>query len=155
VSRAGEEDLRDRSLGLFYYVDSICYGAERLGDPRTVPLLKQMHGSPLFHNRVSRGGFEPDFFLERQAYLELVICRALARCGDVSGLARLIDYLDDARAPLAEHAHAELVAITGQNFGKDREAWKRWLAQNGGKLRPVPVDEPNEPVQAWEDAYRL
>jgi hypothetical protein len=154
AAEAGEEDLRDRTLGLFYYVDAICFGAERLGDPQAVRLLRRMHGSPLFHQRANRGGpgrFETDYFLERQAHLELVIARALARCGDGLGLAILVDYLDDNRALLARHARSELARITGQDFGLDPAAWRAWIAQTKARLRPVPLAGPTEPQRAWEE----
>jgi hypothetical protein len=85
--------------------------------------------------------FEADVFLERRASLELAIGRALARCASPSGYRVLITYLDDTRALLAEHAHDELVAITGQDFGKDAAAWTRWLAAAGGALAPRPMLE--------------
>lgn len=131
IAEASAGDIRDRNLGLFYYVDAVCYGAERLGDARAVPFLRRMAANPIFSGRSVTAGFEPDFFLERQAYLEIVIARALARCGDRRGFETLITYLTDARALLAEHAHSELQSITGEDFGKEREAWFNWLDATG------------------------
>ena len=34
------------------------------------------------------------------------------------------------RALLAEQAHSHLVAITHEDFGKDREAWTGWLERS-------------------------
>jgi hypothetical protein len=45
------------------------------------------------------------------------------------GFVILINYLRDLRAIMAEHAHTELVAITGQDFGKDPAAWGEWLSR--------------------------
>jgi flavin-dependent dehydrogenase len=151
ITAAGAKDIRDRFLNLFSYVDSICYGAERLGDRHAIPLLKRMHRNPIFQNRVVRESFETDYFLERQAYLEMVIARALACCGDETGYETLTDYLEDDRALLAEHAHSELVRLTGQDFGKDRQAWRSWLAQTKHQRKPLPLEEPMEPVTAWNE----
>jgi ribulose 1,5-bisphosphate synthetase/thiazole synthase len=151
IAETIEADIRDRNLGLFFYVDAICFGAERLGDPRAVPFLKRIHACPTFRGRSASEGFETDFFLERQAYLELVIARALARCGDKEGYAVLISYLNDARALLAEHAHSELKAITGQDFGKDAQGWHAWLSATELWRVPHPVQEPNEAIQAWDE----
>jgi hypothetical protein len=151
IAETDEADIRDRNLGLFYYLDAVCFGAERLGDARAVPFLKRLHAHRAFHNRGVATGFQPDFFLERMAYLELVIGRAMARCGAREGYQVLIDYLKDARALLAEHAHSELRAITGQDFGKDAQRWHAWLTETDVWREPHPVAEPGEAVQAWDE----
>ncbi len=150
LASISDEDLRDRYKGIFYYVDAVCFGAERLGNPTAVPLLTKLHGYPPLHAQVAPSGFQPDFFAERQSYLELVIGRALARCGSPHGIVTLISYLGDTRALLAEHAHAELVAITGEDFGKDMAAWGRWLEGASDGLQPVPWSKPSEAVMAWD-----
>jgi hypothetical protein len=121
---ADADDVRDRRKGTFYYVEAVCLGAQQLGDERAVPLLQRLHARPALRGNVCNSGFQPDFFQERQAMMELMIGRALARCGSRDGLHILIEYLDDVRAPLAEQAHSHLIDITGQNFGKDRQAWQ-------------------------------
>lgn len=151
IAETRVDDIRNRYLGLFYYVDAVCFGAERLGDPQAVSFLRRIHSNPSFNNRSLPEGFEQDYFLERQAYLELVIGRALARLGDREGLDVLIRYLTDARALLAEHAHSELRAITGEDFGKDSERWQEWLSTSDGWRSPRPVMEQNEAVTAWNE----
>ena len=149
VAAAAPEDFQNGMLGLFYYVDALCSGLERLGAPEGIPLLEKIHSSPLFCEQSTPHGdlpnFQADFLLERRAYLELVIARALARCASPRGLRVLIEYLDDARALLAEHAHAELKAITGEDFGKDPAAWSRWLDQHEDSLQPAPWQMPTDP----------
>lgn len=152
IAETGAEAIRDRHLGLFYYVDAVCFGAERLGDPRAASFLKRIHAHPAFYNRSQPEGFEQDYFMERQAYLELVIGRALARLGDRDGFDVLVRYLTDARALLAEHAHSELRAITGEDFGKDSERWQEWLSTSDGWQTPHPVAEPNEAAAAWNES---
>jgi hypothetical protein len=146
-----DEDFRDGLKAPFYYVDALCYGAERLGDPRAVPMLLRLHSHPLLHGQVSRHGAQPDYMLERLATLELVIGRALARCGSPLGVQILTGYLDDARSLLAEHAHRELARISGHDFGKDAAAWQSWLAGQGGRLSPAAWRAPTDAQRAWEE----
>jgi hypothetical protein len=144
------EDFYEEMQGVFYYVDVVCAAAERLADAGMVPPLRTLHGYPLFHGLTSYGGFQPDFIQERLSYLEVVIGRALARCGSADGYIVLISYLNDNRALLAEHAHSELAAITGADFGKDSSAWSGWLEANADDLPRVPWSKPTEPMQMWE-----
>jgi hypothetical protein len=125
-----QESIRDRFKGIFYYVDAVCFGAERLGDPAAIRILEKLHACAPLRDQVARGGFQPDFFYERQAMLELAIGRALARCGSPRGMAVLIAYVEDNRALLAEQAHTQLVAISGQDYGKDSQAWNDWFEGN-------------------------
>lgn len=145
-----EADIRDRDKGIFYYVDAVCLGIERLAGPGAVPMLHRLHSYAPFRDQVCPQGFQADFFYERQAYLELVIGRTLARCGSLEGYAVLVNYLDDARSLLAEHAHSELKAISGQDLGKDAEAWHRWLARQKFNLPVKPWKELTEPKRAWK-----
>jgi hypothetical protein len=118
-----EEGIRDRREGIFYYVEALAWSAEHLGHSGAIPMLRRLHSFPVLRDQVAREGFQADFFLERQAMLELMLARALARCGAEEGIALLIEYLDDVRALLAEQAHDHLVAITGMDLGKDAGAW--------------------------------
>ncbi|MBO9610142.1 MAG: FAD-dependent oxidoreductase [Paenibacillaceae bacterium] len=117
------EKLTDGSHGLFYYVDSLCDIAERLGSPACIPILRRLLQEPLFHGRKSNTAFQPDFFEERAAYLELVTARSLARCGDPEGLRVLAAYLGDTRKLLVAHAHRELQRITGWRLPAEAEQW--------------------------------
>jgi len=123
-----EERFRDPMSGVFHYVDAACDIAERLGDPQCVPALRRLHQEPLFHNRVTTAPVTPDFFAERAAFLELTICRALARCGAPEGLEVLVQYLCDSRRPLVRHAHQELVRLSGRALPPDPDVWRGWLA---------------------------
>ena len=150
-----EQDFYDDMKGVFYYVDAICSGVERLGADVAVPILQRLHAYAPFHDKTRYSGFQPDYVEERLAYLELVIGRALARCGSPDGYVILISYLTDSRALLAEHAHTELAAITGENHGKDAQAWSRWLEFNGDDLRPAPWRPATDPVSAWGETILL
>jgi flavin-dependent dehydrogenase len=143
------EDFYEEMQGVFYYVDVVCAAAERLASAQMIPPLKKLHNYPLFHGLMSYGGFQPDFIQERLSYLEVVIGRALARCGSADGFIVLISYLSDNRALLAEHAHSELTAITGADFGKNARAWSAWLEAHADDLPRKPWAKPTEPMQMW------
>jgi hypothetical protein len=121
------EKLKDPRHGLFFYVDSLCHIAEMLASPELIHSLSEMHRDPLFYRHATKELIQPDFMEERRSYLELVIARALARCGGKDGLAALAEYLNDSRKMLARHAHLELVRITGKDLGKTKEDWTQWI----------------------------
>ena len=143
-------DVESGVKGIFYYVEAVCAGAERLGDAAAIPLLRRLHGYAPFHDLVCRHGFQADFFAERRSHLELLIARALARCGSPYGAAVLIDYLDDVRALLASHAYSELAAISGHDLGQETAPWGEWLERQGEALAPKPYRCPTEAMLVWE-----
>jgi ribulose 1,5-bisphosphate synthetase/thiazole synthase len=149
LQTAIEEDVWSQEKCLFHYVDAVCIGAEQLGDPAAIPILKQLHRYAPFRHKELLNGFQAGYLKERAAYLEVVIGRALARCGSPDGVILLINYLNDVRANLAEQAHDHLVAVTGQDFGNDTAAWSQWLEMEGDDLKPVPWMEPTDPLAAW------
>ena len=146
-----QEEMVERFVSRYFYVDAVCYGAERLGNPRAVPALRKLHSYAPLRDRQSYAGYEADWFHERMAHLEVVIGRSLARCGSAEGCAILINYLDDVRTVLAEHAHAELARIAGCDLGKDAQAWRQWLAAHGEGLKPAPWTRPTDAVLAWDE----
>jgi hypothetical protein len=148
------DDVRDRNSGVFHYTGAPCAGVERWGKARAIPLLMQLQRYPPFRHHLCTAGVQPDYFQERQAYLEVVIGRTLARVGSPHGLLLLIAYLDDVRALLVEHAHSELISISGQDFGNSA-AWSHWLESVGDDLQPTPWRQSSDPVQAWGRSYWL
>jgi hypothetical protein len=151
LATATADEIVDKESSYYYYVAGVCFGAERLGDPTAVPTLEQLHSYAPFRHHLHTAGMQADFLQERMAYLELIIGRALARCASPKGYVMLISYLEDLRALMAEHAHTELTAITGQDLGKDGAAWSEWLEQQGDSLAPNPWQQPSDPVRAWGD----
>lgn len=134
-----EEDFKDAMLGLYYYIDAVCKGAERLGKPAAVPALLKMHNIPCIKGQQCYRGAHADYFLERRAMLELSIGRALARCGHVSGYHILITYTEDYRSLLKQQAQIELMRLTGQPAAElERTAWEKWLKENQQKIQPAP-----------------
>ena len=149
LRHASEEDVTSENKAIYHYVDAVCVGAEQLGDPSAVPILQQLYRYPVFHGNVLEKGFQANYLKERQAYLEVVIGRSMARCGSPEGLVVSINFLNDARGLLAEQAHDELVDITGKNFGKDVNAWTEWLEAEGEHLKPKPWDRVTEAREVW------
>ncbi|WP_274652260.1 FAD-dependent oxidoreductase [Paenibacillus humicola] len=135
-----EDDFKDTWKGIYYYIDAVCQGAERLGDPDAVPALERLHRIPYLNGQQSGQGYQQDYFLERRAMLELAIGRAMAACGRPEGFETLIGYLADARSLLARQALLTLRRLSGMPFGKDPAAWREWLASAGPELQPRPLD---------------
>lgn len=140
-----EEDFKDPFKGTFYYVDAVCYGAELLGDTKTIHTLNKIHAQRCLRDLVVEDELQVDFMHERRALLELGIGRALARCGSTDGVEILISYLNDNRALLAEFAHTTLVSVTGEDYGKDTTAWSTWLVEGKNSFKPCPLlERPHE-----------
>jgi flavin-dependent dehydrogenase len=137
----GPKDFYSQNLGLFYYIDAVCYGAELLGSEEVIPALKRLHACEYLKNQSLKSGIEAEFILERRGLLELNIGRALARSGDTGGLNILIEYLDDMRAVLAEFAHTTLIRITNRDFGKNKHEWIVYVNSITGSFKPVALAE--------------
>ncbi|MBP0456885.1 FAD-dependent oxidoreductase, partial [Streptomyces montanisoli] len=133
--RIDDGTLRDPVAGTFFWVEAVAAGAERLGDPAALPVLRALHRRPALHAQWRHRGVEPDDFQERRAMLELALARARAQCGDAEGVRTLVAYLGDVRAPLAAQAHTRLRLRfgldAGQAPGRDARAWERLLAERG------------------------
>ncbi len=139
ATRAEPGDFKQELPWPFHYADSICYGAELLGDPAAIPILSKMRTHPTLHSQWVKEGFVADFDLDKRALTEITIGRGLAGLGAAEGYEILIEYLDDVRANQAEFAHMTLEQMTGMSFGKDAKAWKLWLANAKGSLKPIPL----------------
>lgn len=129
---AGVEDSADRYAhprhSQFEYVRAICAVAERCPGPSVIPALdellrkKSLRDLTLRFDGDARRATDP--LLERRAWLELSIGRALARCGDERGYDILRRYRDDVRGSLARSAETELAELRGGTRGMIRP-WKR------------------------------
>jgi hypothetical protein len=137
----GPKDFYNKELGLFYYVDAVCYSAELLGSRKTIPALKHLHACQYLKNQSLKSGIELEFILERRGLLELNIGRALAHSGDIDGLNIQIEYLDDMRAVLAEFAHTTLIRITSHDFGKNKSDWTVYANSITDSFKPLPLAE--------------
>lgn len=153
MARETPADVMDKKRSAYYYVTAVCYGIERLADPACVALLRQLRRYAPFLRKQAAAptALAVDYVDERLAYLELLIARCLARCGSPEGYLVLIDYLQDVRAVHAEHAHTELINVTGEDFGKDQALWSDWLERHGEALPCIPYAEAADPVKAWDE----
>jgi len=129
---------------MFSYVFSICYAAERLGDPACVEALLILADKQGIRNGVHPRGTDlrktarglASRREDRYAYLELCVGRALARCGSRRGYDIMLRYLHDIRGFLARSAHDELVDLAGRDFGYDKRAWQTWLSSASVTPKP-------------------
>ena len=134
-------DFQNRDKALFFYIDAVCYAANLIGNKKAIPHLKKIHKNKFLNNQSLKGGIEESHVLERLALLELILGRALARSGSLTGYEILIEYLDDMRAILAEFAHTTLGKITDQDFGKSKDLWSHWLISNENKIEAKALSE--------------
>jgi hypothetical protein len=113
----------------FSYLHSIGYAAELLATPEAGAVAEEMMlRGEIRDQLVQRGAFvdaraTSDYIAERFAYLGLCLARGAARCGFLSGYARLADYLEEMRLYLARSARRELVELLGCDHGFDRQKW--------------------------------
>jgi hypothetical protein len=136
-------DLHSELRSAWGYFYSLASGFERLAcDGGRAPLkrvLEAFFGRGYAVHRSSDLRACQDVPAERMAYLQMALSRALLRCGDPEGALRLCDFLDEARVCLARAARSELAVATGRDFGFDAGAWRGWIAEHGGELRPNPL----------------
>jgi ribulose 1,5-bisphosphate synthetase/thiazole synthase len=133
------DDFRSGRKGLFYYIDAICYGAQLIGNPDIIPALSKLHSYEFLNKQSVKEGLLVDPLKDRLALLELILGRAIARCGGKDGYHVLIEYLDDNRAVLAEFANTALTKITDADYGKDKKQWLTWLDKT--IIKPTPLRE--------------
>jgi len=119
-----KRDYTDVKASIFEYVECVAYAAERTGLPGFVPLLKSLLTLPELRNRIVTKGIENDFFKERQAWLVHYLYRAIARCGDKSGLTGLCALLRDKRMTLSKNSLIELQKMTGISLHLDASLWE-------------------------------
>lgn len=134
-----EADFKDTWKGIYYYIDAVCQGAERLGSRQAIPLLLKLHQVPFLNGQECKEGIQPDYFLERRSMLELAIGRALARSGSPEGYEILIRYISDVRSLLSLQALGELRRLTNEDYGPDSHNWQAWLAQHKHAIQPLPL----------------
>jgi hypothetical protein len=150
------EDVFATQTGVFEYILSVCSGAERLAAPEAIPLLEDLAANPVLNGHLLKtnqypAGPHADYLLERAAYLEIAIARALARCGSPQGILTLINYLTDIRGLYHRHAHHELVQLSGEDLGTEPSAWAHWLETHGEQLHPVAWRVESELQAAWRN----
>ena len=126
----------------FEYFKAICAVAERNPGPEMMPPLEVLLGKSCLRGLAipydSDVRLTEDPVLERRAYLEVCLGRALARCADRRGYQVLLDYTDDIRGPLARSAAVELADLLGGPLERNRSGWKRLIDRQAGALSAKP-----------------
>ncbi len=67
---------------------------------------------------------------DENSYVRMTAARSLGMIEDPRVIAPLIQSLKDDSHGVKKNAELSLKTRTGQNFGKDHEAWRRWWEQN-------------------------
>lgn len=145
------DDFYSHSKGIFYYVDAICYASERLGSLSCEKMLLDLQHVPFMNGNVCIESYQADYVKERIAFLELSMGRAMLCCGMPEGLHVVIDYLEDTRATLREHAYSLLLKFTGEKIRMDGPTWRDWYQQEDWILSPCPDDSLTDAQKAWQN----
>jgi len=94
-----------------------------------VPCLRWVGGGPFFARTGSAGLTDPDPRVRQQA------TRTLGNLRDPQIVSPLVVMLNDPDDAVAEEAHAALVGITGQDFGRKESRWERWWGAHRKRSR--------------------
>lgn len=132
------ERFTSRQDSQFEYARTLCAVAERNPGPAMLPALEALLGKQCLRGLSLRFDADVresvDSVLERRAYLELCLGRALARCGDRRGYAILLDYAHDIRGTLARSAEEELGDLLDIPAANKPTDWCRILAARSTPL---------------------
>jgi hypothetical protein len=116
---------------------NLAFCAERLGEPRLGTALDGLLERQWIGGWGRRDG-EDSGRVYHSALAEVLLAAAAARCGSRLGARRLAGFLDDVHDILASFALAELREISGQDLGRNPNAWATWLTTLE-TLPPCPV----------------
>jgi NADPH-dependent 2,4-dienoyl-CoA reductase/sulfur reductase-like enzyme len=106
----------------------LCTALEHLADTTAaIPSLEALLSRPGVGGHVGPPAEHADDNFP-SAHLEVIVARALARCGGLAGYRVLAAYLDDPRRLLAGHAHSELCELAGYDHGLRTADWENWLS---------------------------
>lgn len=79
-----KRDYREIKDGIYHYVESFAYAAETGGEPEFCGLIRRLLQFPEF-SRALLHEESGDLLTERLLILQLILCRALVRLGDMAG----------------------------------------------------------------------
>jgi hypothetical protein len=127
------------------YLIAIAHALERIASNQAIPVLERLVEDPVLKSRRLNMRDDmrksSDFIAERYSYAHLWLCRALARCGSVTGYLHLIDYLDNLAVFLCRNSYKELKELSGKDFGFDKEAWRSWVQLNKAAIPEQPFTD--------------
>ena len=94
----------------------------RVGDPNAAKVIRSFLAvsNPISNITNENTDFEISWGVQTNA------AWALSQMGDLSGVPSLIECLDADQARLRNYAQVLLEDISGEQFGRDRQAWKEW-----------------------------
>lgn len=129
---ASERDYHSLTAGIFPYVESFAYTAERNGGEELLNLTERLTNLP----ELTRADGMPDSDLMKQRFLILryLLWRALAQNGREAGWRGLIHCLKSPILPISLSAETVLHRLTGVSRGKTAAWWQTWLDKNRESL---------------------
>lgn len=135
-----ERDYMDKEKGIYHYIESFAYVAERSGNEKFLPMLEELTHFEEFKQAFWKEN-EVALLTERHLILLLSIYRAMARCGGLCGYQQLIELLDVDSLPIVTSVLKELHTLTGQMHLITIEEWKRFVKENSKSLNKQLITE--------------
>jgi hypothetical protein len=121
-----DRDYHDIKKGIYHYIESFAYVAERSGEMAFLPLLTKLQQFKEFEQ-----AFKPeratDILTERLLILWLRLNSARARLGDQNGYQALFRLLSIGSRAISKAAEMCLQTLLGQTVSLTRKEWERWL----------------------------
>lgn len=120
-----QRDYESITQGVFPYVESFAFVAERNGSPAILDEIEKLIDLP----ELQAAGTLPDEDLLKERFLLLryLLFRALAANGRRKGYDGLAAYLTLPQQPLARSALITLRRLTGTDFGVAAGQWRQWI----------------------------
>ena len=109
-----QRDWLDRRQGIYCYIESFAYVAERRGDGAFIPLLEQLLQIPEFTTKS-----ENKLLTERYDMLRIRLLQALSRLGSTTGIEGLRKLTNDKRRPISLAAQQILSGKLGRITQKE------------------------------------
>ncbi len=127
--KASEQEYEEIRKGIYHYVETFSYVAERTGMREFLPMLKELSMREEFQDALGRRS-RTDLLTERFLILLFCLYRSAARLGDLEGYEGLLKILEKGGTSLACSACRELENLTGRQFGYRIADWKKEILEN-------------------------
>lgn len=115
-----KRDYQDIRKGIYHYIESVAYVAERTGFKEFETLLVKLLELEEFHDIYSKSKQE-EILTERLQILYFILARALARLGNHTGYMRLINVISQATLSIRYSAVMELEELLQVECGMNVE----------------------------------
>lgn len=127
-------DYQDNRKGIYHYIESFAYVAERSGRIEMAPMLLELADLPELKASLGSGR-EAELLTERFRILLLSLYRALAALGRTEGYCGLVSLMLQSSLPAAESAYGELRRLLNCDLGLDAAAWRIHIDKQKGSFR--------------------